>query len=222
MVNVERNSKGVTLACEVDGATSYEWERQDGAIPSSAIGVNSDTLTLVDLQQCDTGNYRCVASNDDNLSTPSKYAKITIKGLLVLYFNLVPMHNIGYIDLNFFDAHLLRKIQNLGVCVYLFLGQSVTISISKSVIVKHHASLRKYINLESLIPHLNTYEILTKGERNLLNIPEISSQQKVDHLLQFLEDKSDESIQNFLKALKDADEHTGHRQLLDVLNQTQS
>ena len=82
MVNVERNSMDVTLACEVDGATSYEWERQDGTIPSSATGVNTDTLTLVDLQQCDTGNYRCVASNDDNLSTPSKYAKITITGLL--------------------------------------------------------------------------------------------------------------------------------------------
>ena len=108
------------------------------------------------------------------------------------------------------------------MCAYLFLGQSVTISISKSVIVRQHASLRKYINLESLIPHLNAYEILTKGERDQLNMPEISSQQKVDRLLHFLESKSDESIQNFLKALKDADEHTGHRQLLDVLNQNQS
>ena len=105
------------------------------------------------------------------------------------------------------------------VCVYLFLGKSVTISISRSVIVRQHASLRKYINLESLIPHLNAYEILTKGERDQLSMPEISSHQKIDRLLQFLESKSDESIQNFLKALKDADEHTGHRKLLDILNQ---
>jgi len=87
-VNVESNTMSVSLTCETDGATSYEWERDDGTMPSGATGVYTDTLTLVNLQPCDTGNYRCVASNENNVSSPSKYAKITIKGLLLFQANI--------------------------------------------------------------------------------------------------------------------------------------
>ena len=87
IVNLESDTMSVSLTCEADGTTSYQWEREDGTIPSGATGVHTNTLTLVKLQSHDTGNYRCVASSENNISTPSKYATITIKGLLVLCKN---------------------------------------------------------------------------------------------------------------------------------------
>ena len=66
-----------TLTCEADGAFFYNWERQNGVIPSDSTGVNTNTLTLINLQPEDAGNYRCVATNDGGSST-SDYATVII------------------------------------------------------------------------------------------------------------------------------------------------
>ena len=71
-----------TLTCEADGALSYNWERQNGVIPSDSTGMNTNTLTLINLQPEDAGNYRCVATNASG-STPSDYAAITITGTVI-------------------------------------------------------------------------------------------------------------------------------------------
>ena len=68
-----------SLTCEADGATSFIWERQSGSIPSGAIGVNTNTLTIINLQPEDAGNYRCVAINGDR-SSKSNYATLSING----------------------------------------------------------------------------------------------------------------------------------------------
>ena len=68
-----------TLTCEADGALSYTWERQNDVIPSDSTGVNTNTLTFINLQPADAGNYRCVATNASG-STASDYANITING----------------------------------------------------------------------------------------------------------------------------------------------
>ena len=80
MLNLESNNKNFTLTCEADGASSYYWERQHGSIPSSAAGVNTSNLTIVNIQINDTGYYRCVAINDIGI-TESEYAKLTVTGM---------------------------------------------------------------------------------------------------------------------------------------------
>ena len=79
-VGLGSNFTNVSLTCEADGASSYSWEKQDDFIPSSAIGVNTDTLTLIDLRLKDAGRYRCIATNDSG-STESDYATVTVKGM---------------------------------------------------------------------------------------------------------------------------------------------
>ena len=78
-INLENNSTNVTLTCEAGGATSYIWTRQSGSIPSGATGVNTNTLTIINLTPEDAGNYRCVATNASG-SSESNYANLTVVG----------------------------------------------------------------------------------------------------------------------------------------------
>ena len=66
-----------TLTCEADGASSYNWEGQNDVIPSDSTGVNTNTLTLINIQPEDAGNYRCVVTNATG-SSKSNYAVVTI------------------------------------------------------------------------------------------------------------------------------------------------
>ena len=74
------NFTNYTLTCKADGASSYTWERQDDIIPFDSIGVNTNTLTLINLQPRDSGNYRCLATNARG-SSKSNYAMVTASGV---------------------------------------------------------------------------------------------------------------------------------------------
>ena len=54
-------SVNITLTCMANETASYYWERQNGDIPNTSIGVRTNTLTLFDVQREDADNYRCVA-----------------------------------------------------------------------------------------------------------------------------------------------------------------
>ena len=77
VIQLYTNFTNHTLTCEADGALSYRWERQNDVIPSDSTGVNTNALTLINLQIKDAGNYRCVATNFHG-SSESNYATVTV------------------------------------------------------------------------------------------------------------------------------------------------
>ena len=79
VIQLYSNFANHTLTCEADGASSYSWEKQNDVIPSDSTGVNTNTLTFINLQPEDAGNYRCVATNASG-SSESYYAHLTING----------------------------------------------------------------------------------------------------------------------------------------------
>jgi len=78
-VAIASDTESISLTCEAVGGTLYYWGRQDGNIPIGTTGVNTNTLTIVNVKPEDSGNYRCVVSNDSGENF-SDYAAITVCG----------------------------------------------------------------------------------------------------------------------------------------------
>ena len=79
MVMLGGYNEGLLLTCQAIGVSSYCWERQLSDIPAGSTGVNTDTLTLVNPEPNDTGNYRCLVGNHSD-ERFSDYARITVNG----------------------------------------------------------------------------------------------------------------------------------------------
>ena len=78
-VRVGNDSTSVTFICMAYYASSYYWLRETGEIPSNAMGVDSNTLTLYNILPPDSGHYQCVAENEHGI-THSNYAMLTVEG----------------------------------------------------------------------------------------------------------------------------------------------
>ena len=79
VVDLNSNLDYLSLTCTATEATSYYWEKENAVIPNKAAGVNTNTLTIFNLSPEDAGNYRCIVSNNSDL-TFSKWATITVNG----------------------------------------------------------------------------------------------------------------------------------------------
>ena len=87
------------------------------------------------------------------------------------------------------------------------------------IIYQLNVKMNELINMQTLLPHLNSYLILTRDERFYLSSELNSPTSKVTYLLGLLESKGDETVKKFLQALKEASEHTGHVELCSLLTE---
>ena len=80
-VELSTNNRNISLSCMANNTLSYIWDRQNGGIPSGAIGKYNNILILINVQPKDSGNYRCVATNNYGAKV-SDYATIIIIGIV--------------------------------------------------------------------------------------------------------------------------------------------
>ena len=86
-VNLLFDFHELTLFCKAVGASSYRWERQNGDIPTSTTGIDTNALTFFNLDPKSAGNYRCVVSNDHG-SKATDYATINITGKVYIILRI--------------------------------------------------------------------------------------------------------------------------------------
>jgi len=79
-----------------------------------------------------------------------------------------------------------------------------------------HPEILKYIDFVSLMPYLNRYEVLTPNERE--SMERSTNVVKVNLFLEYLSKKSDETINDFVRALHQELTHTGHKELIQILH----
>ena len=84
----------------------------------------------------------------------------------------------------------------------------------KDAIKKSHPIITEKINFVTLIPYLNKYSIFTGNEMTIFNNAVLLHGEKVNSLIEWLYKKEDEEIKNFIRALNDAHEHSGHAVIL--------
>lgn len=81
---VLNGSATVTLTCMANDTSFYYWEKENEDIPFNAVGVRTNTLTLINVQPENDGNYRCVAFTCGAVSRRfSNYARVTVGKLLL-------------------------------------------------------------------------------------------------------------------------------------------
>ena len=75
------NDRKLLMNClPYDVDFNYKWERKNTKLPTTAVGVNSEQLTITNLKPKDSGEYRCIMSNSTGMIA-SDYTPVTIKGL---------------------------------------------------------------------------------------------------------------------------------------------
>ena len=116
------------------------------------------------------------------------------------------------------DTEQPRTIHNLEEASNSGVANTQTPSLM-DIIYQLNPQMIKYINMVSLIPYLNKYGILTSEERFYLNNNHKSPTEKVNYLLTYLESKDEKTVKSFLKALKEAREHSGHTELCRLLRE---
>ena len=87
-----------------------------------------------------------------------------------------------------------------------------------SAITKIHPIINKHIKFETLIQFLNRYNIFTADEIQYFNNKHHSVVEKVNQLISWLDTKDHDGICNFVKALNEENEHSGHHVILKELH----
>ena len=90
----------------------------------------------------------------------------------------------------------------------------------KNGIATIHPIIKQHINFETLVSFLNHFKIFTDDEIEYFNSTYDSKVSKVNNLIEWLKQKDDDGIINFVKALNEANKHNGHNTILKKLHET--
>ena len=139
----------------------------------------------------------------------------------MIYSLYVAMYHIAYIHILGIRIHLTGEDNNGSTQINEVLSQLLNRSGQElmDAIRKSHPIIDKKINFGTLIPYLNQYSIFTRSERATFTNPVLKPDDKVTSLIESLEKKDDEGIKNFIRALNDASEHSGHAEILQCIHE---
>ena len=75
----------------------------------------------------------------------------------------------------------------------------------------------KYLNLMSILPHLNANSLLTEAENQEMQLPSKTESDKIMSLVTILVKKGEEGFHRFLAALEAASDHPTHKTIAEAL-----
>lgn len=85
------------------------------------------------------------------------------------------------------------------------------------ILLRLNPELVKFIDFVTLLPYLNKHEVLNPGERHFLNDDGNQHEKRVSNLLEYLEKKNEETVDDFVRAINEEPDHKGHKELCQLL-----
>ena len=98
-----------------------------------------------------------------------------------------------------------------------FVNDPIPVPSTLKILFRLNPHLVQHIDFVTLLPYLNKYEILTSGERHFLNDDGKPHEKRVSNLLEYLEKKNKEAVDDFVKAISEEPTHKGHKELCRLL-----
>ena len=84
-------------------------------------------------------------------------------------------------------------------------------------IIRSHVIIKKHINFDTLLPFLNQYNIFTSDEMEYFKKDIFITTDKVSKLMEWIPKKDKKGVYDFVRALDEACEHSGHVVILKHL-----
>ena len=82
-INLLVRNYNLTMRClPSDTDLKYKWNRKNTSLPTSAVGVNTSTMTIYRLTPEDAGDYQCVLSNISGVIS-SQFSALKINGTYI-------------------------------------------------------------------------------------------------------------------------------------------
>ena len=88
------------------------------------------------------------------------------------------------------------------------------------ILQKFHTELRRDLNIPVLLPYLIKYHLITANIQEELSLPTTTHTAKVDRLVAELPKKGENSLERFIKCLRDSmSEAPTHRNIADIFEE---
>ena len=82
-----------------------------------------------------------------------------------------------------------------------------------------HVILTNSLDVNTILPHMNKYNLLTRPENEKLTNPYNTTSDKVNYLVEILPRKGNGWLDKLICCLKDSTEGTGHSKIIEELQQ---